>query len=229
MIWHSRLHLSVEQLSQQMKNNSATLNPWAFVAIVCSIGMCPFFTIAGVLLGVRAIVDIKARPGTRGIRLAWVAIFIGSLVTGLWGGGMLWWNINVRGQMQHGPVNAILYGESNESAFVPYFIDGKQEEAIEFLAEMNKRYGNLVSGKQIESTQVEGEELAFYLMPLQAILKYELHFTDVPTVLLTAKFVLFDKQNETRQFTNKFEWICIHDKERGDLIYPSNAEVGNEL
>ena len=91
-----------------MKNNSAPVNPWAFVAIVCSVGMCPCFTIAGVLLGIRAIVDIKARPGTRGIRLAWAAIFIGSLVTGLWGGGMLWWNINVRGQMQQGPVRAII-------------------------------------------------------------------------------------------------------------------------
>lgn len=228
MIWHSRLHLSVEQLSKQMKNKSATLNPWAFVAIVCSIGMCPFFTIAGVLLGVRAIVDIKARSGTRGIRLAWAAICIGSLVTGLWGGGMLWWNINVRGQMQHGPVDAILYGESNEATFAPYFMVGNQLEAEEFLEEINKRYGNLVSGKQIESTHVEGEELAFYLMPLQAILKYELQFIDAPAVLLTGKFVLFDKRNEMRHFTNKFAWICIHDDELGDLVYPPDAEVGSE-
>jgi hypothetical protein len=84
----------------------------------------------------------------------------------------------------------------------------------------------LVSGKQIESTHVEGEELAFYLMPLQAILKYELQFTNAQSVLLTAKFVLFDKTNDTRQFTNKFEWICIQDAEVGDLVYPPNAEVG---
>jgi len=105
-------------IQKRMKNNSAPLNPWAFVAIVCSVGMCPFFTIAGVLLGIRAIVDIKARPGTRGIRLAWAAIFIGGLVTGLWGGGMLWWNINVRGQMQQGPVRAIIEGQHDSLTFL---------------------------------------------------------------------------------------------------------------
>ncbi|MBC8201244.1 MAG: DUF4190 domain-containing protein [Planctomycetes bacterium] len=211
-----------------MKNKSEPLNPWSFVAIVCSIGMCPFFTIAGVLLGVRALVDIKARPGTRGIRLAWAAIFIGSLVTGLWGGGMLWWNINVRGQMQHGAVNAIIEGESNKLDFLSYFTNQNQTEATEFIATLHSRYGNLISGKQVESTQVEGEELAFFMMPLQANLKYELHFTDAPEISATAKFVLFDKVDEGRQFTNKFAWICIHDEIRGDLTYPPHVVMDGE-
>ena len=209
-----------------MKSKSDPLNPWAFVAIVCSIGMCPFFTIAGALLGVRALVDIKARPGTRGVRLAWTAIFIGSLVTGLWGGGMLWWNIHVRGQMQHGPVNAIVEGNSDELQFIAYFTNQKQTEASTFLTELHSRYGNLVSGKQIESEQVEGEELAFYMMPLQADLKYELHFENAPKIIATAKFVLFTKRKDSRQFTNKFAWICIHDEERGDLVYPLQASIG---
>ena len=105
---------------------------------------------------------------------------------------------------------------------------GNQLEAEQFLEEINKWYGNLVSGKQIESTHVEGEELAFYLMPLQAILKCELQFIDAPAVLLTGKFVLFDKRNEMRRFTNKFAWICIHDDELGYLVYPPDAEVGSE-
>ena len=126
---------------KRMKNNSAPLNPWAFVAIVCSVGMCPFFTIAGVLLGIRAIVDIKARPGTRGIRLAWTAIFIGSLVTGLWGGGMLWWNINVRGQMQQGPVRAIIEGQHDSLIFLKHFTVQNKEEASMFLDELTLRYG----------------------------------------------------------------------------------------
>ncbi len=211
-----------------MKSKSEPLNPWSFVAIVCSVGMCPFFTIAGVLLGVRALVDIKARPGTRGIRLAWTAIFIGSLVTGLWGGGMLWWNINVRGQMQQGPISAIQEGESNELDFLSYFTTQNQTEATEFLTTLHARYGNLHAGKQIESVQVEGEELAFYMMPLQADLKYELHFSDAPLITVTAKFILFDKVNERRQFTNKFAWICIHDEDRGDLVYPPDTEINSD-
>jgi hypothetical protein len=208
-----------------MKNNSEPLNPWSFVAIVCSIGMCPFFTIAGVLLGIRAIVDIKARPGTRGVRLAWVAIFIGSLVTGLWGGGLLWWNFNVRSQMQHGPIHAILEGQVNDTHFLAYFTNENQSDAIVFLKELHNRYGVLESGNQIESVHVEGEELAFYLMPLQAELKYELQFTAKQNIEATAKFVLFDQRESERQFTNKFAWICIHDEKLGDLIYPSDVII----
>jgi hypothetical protein len=208
-----------------MKTNSAPLNPWAFVAIVCSIGMCPFFTIAGVLLGVRALVDIKARPGTRGVRLAWSAIFIGSLVTGLWGGGMLWWNFNVRGQMQHGLVDSILNGQENDKDFVVHFTNQNQKEAEVFLLTLKERYGMLESGEQIESHYAEGGELAFYLMPLEAVLKYDLRFSNASKIDAAARFVLFDVSNETRQFTNKFAWICIYDEDRGNLVYPSDAKI----
>ena len=212
-----------------MKNKSEPLNPWSFVAIVCSIGMCPFFTIAGVLLGIRALVDIKARPGTRGVRLAWTAIFIGSLVTGLWGGGLLWWNFNVRSQMQHGPINAILEGQSNDAHFIEYFTNENRSEAIAFLKELNNRYGILESGKQMESMYVEGEELAFYLMPLEADLKYELQFNSVQNIEATAKFVLFDQLESERQFTNKFAWICIHDEKLGNLVYPPDVIIPVQL
>ena len=64
------------------------------------------------------------------------------------------------------------------------------------------------------------------MMPLQADLKYELHFENAPKIIATAKFVLFTKRNDSRQFTNKFAWICIHDEERGDLVYPLQASIG---
>ena len=210
-----------------MKIKSTPLNPWAFVAIVCSIGMCPFFTIAGVLLGIRALVDIKARPGTRGVRLAWAAICIGALVTGFWGDGMLWWDVTVRRQMQQGPIEAIIEGQSDEIKFIVEFTSMYSEEAKVFLDELNNRYGSLESGNQVESSQVEGEELAFYLMPLQADLRYELKFSKAPKIEATARFVLFSKESSLRQFRNKFAWICIHDEELGDLVYPSGVMIPN--
>ena len=42
------------------------LNPWSIVAALCAIGLCPLFSIAAVLAGIRAIVEIKAREDTCG-------------------------------------------------------------------------------------------------------------------------------------------------------------------
>ena len=215
-------------IQKRMKINSAPLNPWAFVAIVCSVGMCPFFTIAGVLLGIRAIVDIKARPGTRGIRLAWAAIFIGSLVTGLWGGGMMWWNINVRGQMQQGPVRAIIEGQHDSLIFLKHFTVQNKEEASMFLDELALRYGIAESGKQLESIQIEDAELAFFMMPLEANLNYEFTFSNASSVKAEAKFILFKKNDNSRQFTNRFDWFCIYDERLGNLVYPADTVIMKE-
>ena len=87
------------------------LNPWSVVAMLSAVGMCPIFSIASILLGIRALVDIKAKGDTRGAGLAWAAILVGSLVTGLWGGGMLWWNKNVRSNIEQGPIVAIMYAQ----------------------------------------------------------------------------------------------------------------------
>ena len=46
------------------------INPWSIVAVLSAISLCPLFTIAAILFGIRALVDIKAKGDTRGIRLA---------------------------------------------------------------------------------------------------------------------------------------------------------------
>ena len=97
------------------------INPWSLVAFLSALGFCPLFTIAAILFGIRAIIDIKAKGDTRGIRLAWFAILFGSMITGLWGGGMLWWNINVREKIEHGPIAAIMEGQSGH-ILAKYFL-----------------------------------------------------------------------------------------------------------
>ncbi len=125
------------------------LNPWSIVAALCAIGLCPLFSIAAVFAGFRALVEIKVRKDTRGARLAWVSILVGATITGLWGGGMLWWNINVRSRIEQGPINAILDGQNgNISMFESAFVFSEpNEEAATFLASLHKRYGDLIDGK----------------------------------------------------------------------------------
>ena len=201
------------------------MNPWSLVAVLCSIGLCPFFTIAAILLGVRALVDIKAKGDTRGVRLAWFAILFGSMMTGLWGGGMLWWNLNVRNRIENGPIQAIISAQNGdmtefESSFVTP--DSNEETSI-FLALIHSRYGLLQSGElnpEMNEAAVDGSRLFLGMVPLESELAYVLHFTNDNEIHLTAKFELFKEVDGGKQFMNRFRWMRIHDEENGDLVYP---------
>ena len=204
------------------------MNPWSLVAVLCAIGLCPFFTIAAILLGIRALVDIKAKGDTRGVRLAWFAILFGSLMTGLWGGGMLWWNLNVRNRIENGPIEAIISGQNGdmtefESSFVTP--DSNEETSI-FLATIHSRYGLLQSGElnpEMKEATVDGSRLFLGMVPLESELAYVLHFTNDNEIHLTGKFELFKEVDGDNQFMNRFRWIRIHDEENGDLVYPVNV------
>ncbi len=203
------------------------INPWSLVAVLSAIGFCPLFTIAAVLFGIRALVDIKAKGDTRGIRLAWFAILFGSMVTGLWGGGMLWWNTNVRERIEYGPIDAIIHGQSGDIvSFEEAFASpATREEAVRFLSALHTRYGTLLRGnldQEIGELAVEGDKLFLGMVPIEAELEYMLQFSTHKDVHLTGKFELFETVDEGSAFKNRFVWIRIDDKELGNLVYPSD-------
>ena len=206
------------------------LNPWSIVAILCAVGLCPLFSIAAILAGARALVEIKARNDTRGARLAWTSICIGALVTGLWGGGMLWWNTNVRSMIEQGPVHAIIEGQSGDvEAFTALFVQGTTpESASMFLNELHSRFGVLQRGNLADSmdeTVVDGKNLFLGMVPIKAELDFDLVFSDNTMVRLHAKFELFRDVNGENQFTNRYAWIVMKDEKQGSLVYPANAIV----
>lgn len=205
------------------------LNPWSVVAMLSAVGMCPIFSIASILLGIRALVDIRAKGDTRGAGLAWTAILVGSLVTGLWGGGMLWWHNNVRSNIEQGPIVVIMHAqEERVDVFEEAFsVSPSQLEAEQFINNMQKRYGKLLSGgldQSITDSPVDGDNLFFGMVPIEAELSYILHFELKKDVHLIAKFNLFRTVNEKSQFTNNFSWFRIEDSDLGDLLYPATSK-----
>lgn len=206
------------------------LNPWSIVAALCAVGLCPLFSIAAIFAGVRALVEIKARGDTRGASLAWISILVGATITGLWGGGMLWWNINVRSMIEQGPIHAIIDGQAgNIDSFTSLFVhETNHEEAAVFLSTLNQRYGDLQRGNLNQGTEespVDGNNLFLGMVPVEAELTYQLVFMDDKMVGLRAKFELFRIVNGGNQFTNRFAWIEIHDEKNGTLVYPADAIV----
>jgi hypothetical protein len=206
------------------------MNPWSMVAALCAVGLCPLFSIAAILAGVRALVEIKARGDTRGARLAWGSILVGALITGLWGGGMLWWNSNVRSMIERGPIEAIIDGQSGELAsFCNQFSEpSSKQDAARFLQTLHSRFGTLQSGHlnpDVEESPVDGNKLFLGMVPIQAELEYVLIFEGDKFVSLRAQFELFKTVNGGQQFTNRFAWFAIEDKKDGSLVYPADATV----
>ena len=204
------------------------LNPWSIVAALCAIGLCPLFSIAAIFAGFRALVEIKARRDTRGARLAWVAILVGGTITGLWGGGMLWWNLNVRSMIEQGPIHAIIEGQHGDvETFMGQFsTKSSMEEASSFLQSIRQRYGILERGgldETIEETPVDGENLFLGMVPIEAELKYVLVFEGDKMVGLRAHYELFKEVLGGNQFANRFVWFEILDEKNGSLVYPVDA------
>jgi hypothetical protein len=186
------------------------------------------FTIAGVLLGLRALVEIRAHPGQiRGRGLAWVAIVLGLLVTGIWLGGAVWWQVNVRSRMSGVPA-AVAAGQRGDIAEFTGIFEYPSDPASTgtFLQTITDRYGQM-HGSAHDTSEVKEEEdkgdQVFGFLPAAGDFKWVLLY-DQHTIPVTGRFVLFRHADEGGGFVNRFDWIRLHDEELGDLVYPSPSE-----
>lgn len=209
------------------------MNPWSMVAALCAVGLCPLFSIAAIFAGFRALVEIKARGDTRGARLAFASILVGAVISGLWGGGLFWWNIHVRSMIEHGPVEAITQGqEGNVTDFLAVFSNPTTPEtASEFLHAIHLKYGSLQGGhldSDIEESPVDGDNLFLGMVPMEAELTYVLMFDTGKAVQMKAQYELFHQDSNGNTFTNRFVWVQLLDEEAGNLVYPAQA-VENEV
>lgn len=204
------------------------INPWSMVAALCAVGLCPLFSIAAIFAGFRALIEIKARGDTRGARLAFVSILAGAIISGLWGGGMLWWNMNVRSMIEHGPIDAMMQGQDgNVEDFLAAFTSKTTpEKASEFLHDLHVQYGVLQGGhldSDIEESPVDGSNLFLGMVPMEAELSYVLLFDTGKIVRLKAQYELFHQGIDGNTFMNRFVWMKIHDEDGDNLVYPAQA------
>jgi hypothetical protein len=183
---------------------------------MCSLAVfCPLVTLLSVLFGVRALVEIKARPDRTGRRLALAAIIIGSLVTLLWLVGVWWWNANVRWQMLHGPQKALQAGLAGDLASfqAAFRKPSDDQQARAFLTAFADRYGQLLSC-DLDPSRPSDEVTASRGMPR---IPYVLRCArgEFPAL---ARFIIVD--NGQSPLILKWDWIRILDPQHDDLAYP---------
>jgi hypothetical protein len=127
---------------------------WAIASLAASLGiLCPVLTVAGVLLGVRALVEIKAHPLRRGRGMALAGLWIGVAASIAWVVLIFWWNANVRVLLKRGPEQALRAAYAGDlAAFREQFIGpacGVSDQEIHaFIHTLRQRHGAFIESAQ---------------------------------------------------------------------------------
>ena len=191
------------------------ISRWAVLAFGTSLALfCPLLTIIGPLLGLRALVQIRAHPGRTGRGMALAAIWIGCIGCVGWIILLIWWNTNVRRELLQGPQTALALAFAGENAsFKERFIgDGAAADNARikaFIDPLRERYGRFQSAMQDDSAPAPTQDGG-----RSVVIPYVLQFEGGPVkadtrILLFAKFL-----------APRLESITVKDAERGDLTYP---------
>ena len=195
-------------------------SPWAVASLLCSIAVCcPVMSLIGVLLGLRALVQINADARIRGRAMATTGVVIGVLAAVLWLGFAVWWHFNARLPMKHGPLAELQAGMTGDiAAFKAGFRDGStlpDQHAQQFLNQLESRYGRVLDSS-ISQTSTTKAAMAG---STELTIPYTFTFGR-QTVEVEAVFITFAPTRLLPQPVFKWVSIRIIDPDRGDLVYP---------
>lgn len=199
---------------------------WAAASLLCGVAVCcPAMTVISILLGVRALVQIKANPSMRGRGMALTGITLGVLATIGWIVGAIWWHVHARTPMMYGPREALHAGNiGNLAVFKEWFHDdapaAADSDAITFLAELNSRYGRFVNST-ISANPASKPSLTG---STEIVISYSLQF-EKQTVESQAAFITFAPSRLIPRPVFKWAWLRITDTQHGDLVYPVAAPL----
>ena len=195
--------------------------PWAFGALLCSvIVFCPLATLLGPLLGLRAIAEVRTRPGTGGTGMAVTAILIGVIATFGWIVAVFWWNDNIRRPMLSGPAREFAAAQQGDyrtfrAGFVGPAAEAGNDEIAAFIREMIQRYGLLLSIQQNETVQADEPEPG----RLEPFIPYIFEFETGPREA-EVEFALFEEGWFPRPY---WKSVIIMDPIAGNLAFPPDA------
>lgn len=195
---------------------------WAVVALLSGISLwCPMTVVAAPVLGLRALVEIKANPGMRGRGAALAGIWLGIAGIACWLAMAILWHTYARIPMKQGPARELQAGLAGDvRAFEDGFAAaGVRDESEAFLAELSQRYGRLIEVTQDASDKGGGDPIQG---PAVIDIPYVLRF-ERATVKAEAAFVTFGPARMIPNPVFKWSSLRIIDSERGDLTYPASS------
>lgn len=194
------------------------VTPWATASLLCSVVVfCPVASLIAPLLGMKAIAEIRAKPGVGGLNLAVAGIIIGVISVLGWAGLATWWHYNVRLPMMEGPLAEIRAAQMGNpavfrAAFVGDAAQATDEEIAVFLSAMARRWGVLraITPDLSPDADASGEHRFHARVP------YVFHFEQGVVVPARVELLLFADGLRPRWMS-----ITLHDEMRGDLTFPT--------
>jgi hypothetical protein len=206
--------------SSQTASPRQITSPWAVASLLCGVTFLPPLALFGILLGFRALLQIKADPTQRGRGVAIAGIILGALSQICLVLGLVWWHFNARIPMMHGPREELQAGMSGKVAAFKAEFHGRGASAPDhvsrtFLNELESRYGRLLDSQISASSPTKA--------PLAGSTELSISYTFIfarQTVEAEAVFITFAP---TRVLPDPvFKWVSIRiiDPDRGDLAYP---------
>ncbi|MHC4107102.1 MAG: hypothetical protein ACYSXF_09895 [Planctomycetota bacterium] len=198
---------------------------WAIVAMLCSAAIfCPLLTLIGPLIAIRALVEIRRGEAVRGQGFALAAIAIGLLATVGWVYGAYWWDRHARAPMLAGPQAALHAGFAGDVAgfrddFCCEAAAAPDLEAIAFINELRRRYGEFVESAGLPDRQPEGSALD----PAGVGIWYRLRFERAEVDARAVFHVWADGQSG---LVLKFSSVAVVDPQRGELVFPASRAAG---
>jgi len=192
---------------------------WAIAALFCSMAVfCPMLTLLGPMLGLRALVQMSTHPHRFGKGMAWAAVVIGLAATSAWISFAIWWNINSRPLMVHGPREQLHAGYDKDWQGFRRLLSAEasaagDDEIKQFFATLEERYGLFLDSAQtpdVPSITSPDE-------PRSVTISYLLRFEGDSVEGLT------ELQFFRGGVTPRVGYIHIRDGVRGDLVFPASA------
>lgn len=199
---------------------SPITSPWAIASLLCGIAFCPPVALFGVLLGARALLQIKANPMLRGRNLALAGIMLGVFSQVCLVCVLIWWHFNARIPMMQGPreqLQAAMAGDVTafQAGFHGKGAAASENQAKQFVNELESRYGRLLDSgiSQASTTKAAMAGSAELTIPYTLVFARQ-------SVEAEAVFMTFAPTRVVPQPVFKWISIRIFDPDRGDLVYP---------
>jgi hypothetical protein len=206
---------------------SLRVSTWAVASLLVSIAACcPFISsVLAILMGVRALIEIRANPMVKGRNYAIAGIIIGVVTILAWSSGARWWHVHARLPLISGPQAELRRGLGGDvlgfkAGFHGHGALTDDAEAAAFLRHLSTRYGDLVGIEQSDA----GRDAPAPTGPAVIRITYLLRFQRCQ-VQAEAAFVTFGPARVVPDPVFKWKWIRVIDPDRGDLIYPQSASA----
>ena len=213
------------QVYEQTQTGPPRTSGLAIASLICSLLICcPFLpSLLGLVFGLIAFVAIGRNPVLRGRGLAIAGILIGVIGVGGWS-AITVYAVDVGKFIMQGPNEALASAASGDiSGFKSYCwgpaVSASDEEAKQFITDLEARYGAFVSCRMDETPRATQAKYGSPIVPFPYVIQCK-------DASVKAEIEIAFSDPQRGGFLKNIASFRVFDSDRGDLKYPPDQSAG---